>query len=276
MEGRTFGHSHGTSHCRACTVRSMPVTVVWIIVVVDHIPARTHTSRKFHVGCIDTRVNYVHVHALSREVVAVLAVQRQIHLIDAIQTPRRRIGLHAQSSTFSRAKQVGCACTIQTETQSVHFMVVFDVQIPVQEGLVPLCGHVHLHHRTPFHEEGTYDGSTGVSSIDQVALDDLFRLLLGVSCVPKLHQIRLLPSFFHDPASFRTFPGRPRRSCIRRAVPRGHVDGNRSRGSSTFAVDGRGECAEAHPARHPRPSATCHVRLVRMTCDPDMSEQVRT
>src|SRR5690606_12023258 len=88
-----LGHTVGAAADGARHVRAVPVAVVGVAVVVDEVVSVPRTSLEVLVRDPDTRVDDVGLHVGGCGVVAVGVVQRQVTLVDPVQTPRRRVGL---------------------------------------------------------------------------------------------------------------------------------------------------------------------------------------
>ena len=84
-----FATPYVDSTHRAGDVRAVPGAVVGAVAVVHRREDAARATAELDVRRADPRVDDVHVHAAARGVVRVAAVEREIRLVDPIESPRR-------------------------------------------------------------------------------------------------------------------------------------------------------------------------------------------
>src|SRR4051794_30937643 len=87
-----LGHAVGGTADGAGDVRAVAVAVLGAVAVVDDVVARLHPASEVLVGGPDAGVDDVGGDALAGLGPAVVVVQRQRVLVDAVQTPAGRVG----------------------------------------------------------------------------------------------------------------------------------------------------------------------------------------
>src|SRR5690606_8447510 len=89
-DARALGDAVLATRDRAGHVGAVTLLVVTVATAVDEVLAGLHAVAEVLVGGVDTGVDDVRGDVVGRGAVGVRVVQRQLGLVDAVQTPRRR------------------------------------------------------------------------------------------------------------------------------------------------------------------------------------------
>ena len=107
-----FGNTHRLAADGAGNVRAVPVAVLGAPTVVHMGAAGHHSPTELAVVATHAGVDDVRVHTRAGEVVGVVVVAIHRSLIDAVETPRRRVclvGFDAHHGVFLDERHVGIA-----------------------------------------------------------------------------------------------------------------------------------------------------------------------